>query len=267
MENKWDMGKNIAKATASEVNSLLMAANCYPVGLLQKIKRKNPLIFDGSSSDQQTHKKTSSLKYKNTHPVVLVHGIAHNASAFVKMQDQMKKQGWINVFTVNYDNLHGDILKMVEQLSLQVDKVLKVTKKSQVDIVAHSLGGLVSRYYMVLGSGQGKVRHLVTLGTAHKGTRLSPFLKLFSSTKALSKDLYENSSFLKTLQQATLPKNTTMTSIYSKCDWAIWPQGNGLAEGIPQHAFKNIQLESVGHVGLLYDTDVFQHVIESLKSQ
>ena len=47
-------------------------------------------------------------------------------------------------------------------LPTRVDDILKRTGCPKVDIVAHSLGGLVARYYMTMGLGPGKVRRLIT---------------------------------------------------------------------------------------------------------
>ena len=57
---------------------------------------------------------------------------------------------------------------------------------AQVDIVAHSLGGLVARYYLSCRAPdefgtvyQGDVRRLITLGTPHLGADLTRVLRLF----------------------------------------------------------------------------------------
>ena len=259
MKNKVFKGKHIVKVTAKELASVLIAANRYPLGLLEKLKSKDRITSDVSTSQVVSHSH-------EMRPVLLVHGIGHNASAFSRMQAQMKKQGWMHVFTINYDTFHGNILKMVQQLSDQVDKVIAVTGAEQVDIVAHSLGGIISRYYMTLGPKKGQVKNLVTLGTAHKGTYSSPFLKLFVSTKALSTSLYPGSSFLKTLQEAKMPKDSKITSIYSQYDWVVWPQSYCFAEGQPTSAFQNIKLDFVSHVGLLYNFQVLQHILKVLKN-
>ena len=51
-----------------------------------------------------------------------------------------------------------------------IDNALALNpEKSQVDILAHSMGGLVARYYVSDASRAGKVAHLVTLGTPYLG--------------------------------------------------------------------------------------------------
>ena len=262
MKNRLQTGKEILNVTAKEIASSLIAANLYPLGLFQKIKPSDHI----PSSPYKNNKKAEPSSLPYTRPVLLVHGIAHNASAFIQMKAKMRKHGWMHVFTMNYNTLNRGLLNMAEDVSLQVSKIIEITGASQIDIVAHSLGGIVSRYYMSMGSGRGKVKNLVTLGTPHKGTYLSPLLKTLIFTKTLSADLYTNSTFLKKLQKVTLPKNSTITSIYSQYDWTVWPQDNSFVKGYPSSSFKNIKLDFVSHISLLYSSRVFQHIISCLQS-
>ncbi|CAM5527705.1 hypothetical protein SMICM304S_05241 [Streptomyces microflavus] len=48
------------------------------------------------------------------------------------------------------------------------------TRQREVDIVGHSLGGLIARYYVQRLGGDRRVRTLVTLGTPHGGTAVAP---------------------------------------------------------------------------------------------
>ncbi len=263
MKNKLQIGKDILAVTAKEVTGSLIAANLYSLGLFQQIRSNNSTSNTSYSLKNNQIAKPSSPVH--TRPVLLVHGIAHNASAFIQMKTKMQKRGWLHVFTMNYSTLNTKLIEMVGELSCQVDKVMEVTGASQIDIVAHSLGGIVSRYYMAK-MGQGKVKNLVTLGAPHKGTYLSPLLKTFAFNKNLSSDLYIDSPFLKKLRQKIISKNSTITSIYSKYDWTVWPQDNCFVEGSPSSAFKNIKLDFVSHISLLYSSRVFQHIVTALKS-
>lgn len=230
-----------------EVGATLVAANLYPFGLF---------------GTDEALKKHSKLAH-NPRPIVLVHGIIHNRSAFLTLQNRMRKLGWENIYTINYSTFHGNILQMVEELSERVNSVLAKTGAKQVDIVAHSLGGLVSRTYMSLGDGRGKVSRLVTLGTPHQGTRLNFFAKGLSRG-ALDQDLKSNSFLIRLLNQTALPRSSQIISIYSDFDWTVWPGNNGMALGSPSSAIKNIRLENIGHIGLLYDGQAFDAVVKAL---
>jgi triacylglycerol lipase len=242
-------GTRIFKGTIKEIGAYLVAAQLYPVGM-----------YEGREKHLKHPRK---IKEINPCPIILVHGIIHNRSAFVRLKRRMEKRGWINVFTLNYSTFHGNIFQMVEELTQKVEKVRKQTGSSQVDIVAHSLGGIVARTYMSLGEGRGNVRKLVTLGTPHQGTLLS-FMAKGLSRGALDADLKINSYLMRLLNQTEIPRSSEITSIYSPFDWTVVPAANGHVTGRPAKKFKNIKLDFVGHMGLLYSTESFDAVVRAL---
>ncbi|MEZ4872943.1 MAG: hypothetical protein R2827_12055 [Bdellovibrionales bacterium] len=204
-----------------------------------------------------------SIYAPNKKPVLFVHGVIHNRSAFFPMKKYLIDRGYRNLYSMNYSTRHGSLIGMVEDLANRVDEVLLKTGSDQVDIVAHSLGGLVSRYFMSVGEGRGKVRQLITLGTAHKGTNASVLLKLFLSG-SLSRDLRRKSYFIKTLNQTPIPSKSKIVSIYSKNDWTVWPHHSCHLDGDPGQNLTNCCVESTGHLGLLYNPLVFESVHQHL---
>ncbi|MCB0347710.1 MAG: hypothetical protein KDD37_02700 [Bdellovibrionales bacterium] len=245
---KWfDTVKTISKASVSECIANLKAINMYPLGLIHDYK---------SGYQHPVH----SI---NPRPILLVHGIVHNRSAFHSLKKRLEKQGWHNIYTINYTTSYGSLGSMVGQLSKRVDEVLKDTNAKQIDIVAHSLGGVVARYYMSLGEGRGKIKELITLGTPHNGTMLSRILS-FLPGSSLGWDLRENSYFLRTMNETSLPKSSRLTNIYSPLDWTVWPKNNLTVKGSPKASFQNICIDSVGHTGFLYSQKVFETIIATL---
>ncbi len=88
-------------------------------------------------------------------PVVLVHGTFGNAyDSWAELSPQLKADGYC-VFALNYGGAPGllfqgysDIAASAAQLGAFVDSVLKATGASAVDMVGHSQGGLMPRYYI-----------------------------------------------------------------------------------------------------------------------
>ncbi|WP_158675514.1 esterase/lipase family protein [Nocardia stercoris] len=112
-------------------------------------------------------------------PVVLVHGTSTNAFGdFAGMSPALQRAGFC-VFTFNYGRTgdrvkfgQGDIPQSAEQLAAFVDRVVRVTGSGQVDLIGHSLGGTMSRYYLQFDGGAAEVAHLITLGATNHGTTL-----------------------------------------------------------------------------------------------
>ncbi len=133
------------------------------------------------------------------HPVVLAHGTSANAySTWSGLAPVLKRQGYC-VFALNFgrsDPLQkgglgsilpgfygsGPIEDSAKELARYVDAVLAATGAPQVDIVAHSQGGLVARQYLRFEGGTGpggnKVGKLVTLAATNHGTTLSGIASL-----------------------------------------------------------------------------------------
>ncbi|MBX9766858.1 MAG: hypothetical protein K2X47_06265 [Bdellovibrionales bacterium] len=244
--------KKIASVMAREMTANLIALNLYPLGAFTPRRKKY-----GRPHPQYA---------QNPRPILLVHGMAHNPSAFISLKKRMAYSQWHNVFSINYATRHGSLTGMVDELSKTVDAILVETHSKQIDVVAHSLGGIVSRYYMSLGDGRGKIKNLVTLGSPHQGTGA---VRLLTGLPfgALKSDLRNGSYLMNLLNQTGLPRGSTITSIYSEYDWTVWPHGNCEVQGVPSNSFKNVKVNDCGHIGLLYSPKVADVVMKTLARQ
>ncbi|MEU8268843.1 alpha/beta fold hydrolase [Sphaerisporangium sp. NPDC049002] len=118
-------------------------------------------------------------------PVVLVHGTFENMAVnWLKIAPVLKRNGYC-VFALNYGGAEnaliqgtGDIARSAGQLSAFVDRVLAATQVPEVDIVGHSQGGMMPRYYLKFLGGAAKVRKLVGIVPSNHGTSLSGLVVL-----------------------------------------------------------------------------------------
>lgn len=107
-------------------------------------------------------------------PVVLLHGFIDNRSVFVLLRRTLARHGRRHLASLNYSPLTRDLRTAAELLGRHVEEVCARTGQREVDIVGHSLGGLIARYYVQRLGGDRRVRTLVTLGTPHGGTAVAP---------------------------------------------------------------------------------------------
>jgi len=119
--------------------------------------------------------KNMPLKY----PIILVHGIImHDRSSFNKywgrIPETIRETG-AKVYFGNTD-AWGDYDSNAKILKSTIDKVLDETKSEKVNILAHSKGGLDSRYLIWKYDYGGKVASLTTISTPHHGAELSDLL-------------------------------------------------------------------------------------------
>jgi triacylglycerol esterase/lipase EstA (alpha/beta hydrolase family) len=113
-------------------------------------------------------------------PVVLVHGTFANGTVnWLSDAPILASRGYC-VFALTYGakagvpvlRAIGPVADSAAQLSTFVDGVLAATGTSQVDIVGHSQGGLMPRYYLKSLGGAGKVHTLIGLAPSNHGTTL-----------------------------------------------------------------------------------------------
>ncbi|MER6126164.1 alpha/beta fold hydrolase [Streptomyces sp. NPDC001795] len=119
-------------------------------------------------------------------PVVLVHGtLANSVDNWLALAPYLEDRGYC-VFSLDYGQLPGVPLfyglgaidKSAEQLQAFVDKVLAATGTAKVDIVGHSEGGMMPRYYLKFLGGAAKVNALVGIAPNNHGTTLDGLTNL-----------------------------------------------------------------------------------------
>jgi triacylglycerol lipase len=113
------------------------------------------------------------------YPIVLVHGIiAHDRPSVMKywgkIPETLRKTG-VGVFFGNTDSW-GDIKSNAKLLKATIDNVLDETKSEKVNIIAHSKGGLDSRYFIWKYNYGDKIASLTTISTPHHGAELSDLI-------------------------------------------------------------------------------------------
>jgi len=113
------------------------------------------------------------------YPVVLVHGIfAHDRRSLINFWGRIPKilrNYGVVVFFGNTD-AWGSIESNAEILKFSIDGILLETNSEKVNIIAHSKGGLDSRY-LIWRYGYGdKIASLTTVSTPHHGAELADLI-------------------------------------------------------------------------------------------
>lgn len=109
-------------------------------------------------------------------PILMVHGFIDNHSIFARLEWSLRRRGFAGVHTTHVPlfatNVHAAAGRLADEVAAAVER----SGHPHVHIVAHSLGGLVARYYVQRMGGSDTVHTLVTLATPHRGTRLAQLL-------------------------------------------------------------------------------------------
>lgn len=107
-------------------------------------------------------------------PVVLVHGTFETMlKNWPTLSPKLKDEGYC-VFALNYGgNAMGPIAESAAELKSFVGAVMGATGARQVDLVGHSQGGMMPRYYIKNLGGATKVDDLVGIVPSNHGTESS----------------------------------------------------------------------------------------------
>lgn len=217
------------------------------------------------------------------YPVVLVHGTVENKLMNWSALSPLLKNNGYCVFALNYGAyLPGPFLGLDEidesalQLGAYVNRVLAATGASKVDLVGHSQGGMMPRYYIKYLGGNTTVRTLVGLTPSNHGTTLLGLSELGRYIPGVSSILSAGAPALEQQRQGSDfnrvldaggdtiagPRYTVIASSY---DEVVTPYTNSYLSGAT-----NINLQSgcivnfTEHLGVSYDRRALRMVLNAL---
>jgi pimeloyl-ACP methyl ester carboxylesterase len=190
-------------------------------------------------------------------PIVLVHGIVDNRSAFAVLRRTLRRRGYGRITTVNYSPFTSDVRRAAEHLSRHVERLCDQTGYEQVFIVGHSLGGIIARYYVQRLGGDQRVNTLITLGSPHAGTHTARLLPL-----PVTRQLRPESRLMSELAEPAQCR-TRFVAIYSDRDEVVVPSRSASLEH-PDLIVTRVRIHGVGHLSLLVHRDVVHTVADAL---
>jgi len=183
-------------------------------------------------------------------PIVVVHGYTQNRVDFLRIARGCARAGLGPVYGFNYPwfaSVHANALR----LARFCDEVRRETGKERVDLVAHSLGGLVAMEYLH-DAGAERVRRLVTIASPHAGIAWrGPIVGVGGA------QLRRGSAFL--VERASRAVSVPCLSIYSLQDNVVHPPATSMLakRGAQDHAVAH-----AGHLAILFDPDVVRAVVD-----
>lgn len=169
--------------------------------------------------NRYTHDQDRGAAGKENPPVLVLHGYLGTRGAMYLLERRLLRDGFqVFSFPLGIVNT-GDIRASARKVRDRVAAILDEEHGQQIDIVAHSMGGLISLYYIQELGGADVVRRLVALGTPWRGTWSSVcglFCGgfLFPSTW----QLLPGSPFVRRLVRKPLPAHVGFYSIRGRYD-------------------------------------------------
>lgn len=188
--------------------------------------------------------------------VLCIHGFHMDESCFWGLRKRLARQGRTS-FAVDLGLPYRKPEVYARALHRDLATVAAAFPAARIDVVAHSMGGLVLRH--VLGEAPAlaaRIDRIVTLGTPHHGTALLGWFRHGQIYRMMSRE----SEYLKRLPPlADSAPGARVTTLASAHDLLVYPVECAHLE----HA-RRITIEAIGHLGLLTDAGVHARVAELL---
>jgi pimeloyl-ACP methyl ester carboxylesterase len=194
-----------------------------------------------------------------TPPILLIHGFLGTRGSMYMLERRLVDDGFVVVsFNIGTLNVR-DIRRSAFMIHRKIERILAQTPSQKIDIIGHSMGGLIGLYYIKKLGGHTRVRKLVMMGTPVRGTWAAlagvVTLGLWSTS---SWQLLPRSRFLDELAQGPIPPGVEVSTIAAARDWVVPLQTTRLAGA-------NAVTVPLGHSSLVVSEEVYRRVVNTLR--
>ncbi len=192
-------------------------------------------------------------------PVLIIHGFLGTRGSMYMLERRLVQDGFVCVsFNLGTLNVR-DIRRSAFLIHRKIERILAQTPSQKIDILGHSMGGLIGLYYVKKLGGHQRVRKLLMLGTPVRGTWAAlagiMTLGLWSTS---SWQLLPRSRFLDELAQGPMPPDVEVHTIAAVRDWVV-PLGTTRLKGA------NAMTVPLGHSSLVVSEEVYRRVVNTLR--
>jgi triacylglycerol esterase/lipase EstA (alpha/beta hydrolase family) len=191
-------------------------------------------------------------------PILLIHGFMGTRGSMFPLEQRLVEDGY-SVFSFNLGVINTrDIRRSAFQIHRKIESILAQTSLEDIDIIGHSMGGLIGLYYIKKLGGAKRVRRLIMMGSPVNGTWIAlagvATVGLFSAS---TWQLLPRSKFLDELHQGPIPDGVQVHTVTAVRDWVCPPKSTRL-RGAQAHSI------ALGHSSLVISPEVYRHIVSIL---
>ncbi len=162
----------------------------------------------------------------------------------------LQKRGWRWVHSVNHGPWGNPVAAHARHLAQRIAEMKRLSGEDRVDIVAHSMGGIIAAWYAARMNGHDDVRRIVSIATPWHGTETA-----YLGLRLEARDLEPESTTIADIHPAMVP----IVSIWTPTDQIVVPATSSAIAG-----GSNVRIELAGHLDLLFDGRTFTAVRDAL---
>ncbi|MCZ2860655.1 esterase/lipase family protein [Blastococcus sp. VKM Ac-2987] len=193
-------------------------------------------------------------------PVVLVHGYGGGRAGWLPLERRLAREGFRHVHNYTYDVLTRSVPEIARALAARCAAAAEEAGTERVDVVGHSLGGVVLRCAVARHGLAPRLSTAVTVAAPHRGTRVA---LLGPGTVAAS--LRPGSALLAELCRQTWSSDLRWVAYYADRDLVV-PAGSArLAGDVP--GARDVLVPGAGHLGVLRAPAFLDSVVGLLRDR
>jgi pimeloyl-ACP methyl ester carboxylesterase len=165
-------------------------------------------------------------------PLIFVHGLGGHPGNHLALRSHLGLSGRRRIYTVDLGK-GTPLAEAAREVSTAVERVVAANglgAEDQVDLIAHSMGGLVCRLAINEVITRRRVARIVTMGSPHQGTFMA---RLVGPTAARTQELRVDSETIATLAtQLPWPNDWPhLVSLWSPNDVLVMPEARAEVAG------------------------------------
>lgn len=249
----WQVGKLGARFSGKALKQLRDVADAD----VQALAAELPLFALSTAIPHSNEVKAKPATGIVQRPLVMIHGLSGSAGNVAALRL------WINLHSPRPVHVFGykmkaDIEAVAADFEQWLMNVAAAYPDQQIDIIAHSMGGILSRSALQNPYLAQRLRRLVTLGSPHRGT----YLARWGGNRFVTA-LRPDSSFVKRINtdeaRANERAQLQIVSFWSRRDVMILPPENATLEGA-----WNIEMNDSTHMSWMFKPRMMARIVDVL---
>ena len=199
-------------------------------------------------------------------PVLLIPGFTDTTEILKHLADHLWQMGFhVHPFAPRPSDGTVPLEDLAAQLQAFVDLTFGPT--TPIDVVAFSMGGLISRWYVQKLGGGERVQRLITLATPHNGTVYAYLPGILPERLPISlpglRQMQPDSTFLAELNRDTTAlSQINFSSLWTPLDLTIVPSNSSIMD-----VAHNIRLPLAHHWAWLTHPTAFEVIVGELRRE
>ncbi len=230
----------VLRGLFSSICSDIVTVCFFPLGFVKKLWWPNP--------------KDS----KEGPPVVLIHGLYHNAAAWVFYRWWLRRKGYGRIYAFTYSSWHNTFWDIYGKLETWMARVERDCAGEDLVMVGHSMGGLLAKTYAGKreASPSSGIRRVITLNSPYKGSKMVVF-----GPGHLADSLRYQGPLIRELEGINPPSTLPCVAFYTPVDSMVLPSESL----VPPAVWDREQTVPLGHMGALYSGSTFKRVLSYIE--